>query len=96
MTSNTANGFGTVDYILYSTVASMFNGKMIEGNLKLLSRLNLLSGAKVKTVGIIIPDLSGIQCTNKCPIFKFLGLKFLFDPKIGLVRNLNGQSMPDR
>ena len=85
MTSNTANGFGTVDYILYSTVTSMFNGKMIEGNLKLLSRLNLLSGAKVITVWIRIPNLSSILSTNKYPIDEFLGFKCLSELQWGSI-----------
>ena len=51
MTSNTDKGYGNVDYIFYSTVASTVLGKWIEGNLKLLSRLNLFSGEEVSNLG---------------------------------------------
>ena len=51
VTTKQQNGWVTVDYILYSTSFSEKYNKFIEGNLKLVSRLELLSGQQCRSIG---------------------------------------------
>lgn len=69
VSSNHQSGYATVDYILYSTVHSPRFGK-IEGNLKLISRLNLLSGNEVTNLGGL-PSLA-FPSDHLCLAAKFL------------------------
>ena len=70
VTSNHKDGYGTVDYIFFSTVYSQRHGNWVEGNLKLLSRLNLLSGKEVHTLGGL-PSMA-FPSDHLCLVAKFL------------------------
>ena len=70
VSSNTAHGHDTVDYIFYSTVFSQLHGKWIEGNLKLISRLNLLTGKQVLDLGGL--PSQAFPSDHLCLVAKFL------------------------
>ena len=51
VTAKQQNGWVVVDYIFYSTIFSEKYGKFIEGNLKLVAKLDLLSGDQCRRMG---------------------------------------------
>jgi protein angel len=69
-TSNSDGGYATVDYIFYSTVASLLHGKWIEGNLKLISRLNPLTGSQISNLGGL--PSKAFPSDHICLVAKFL------------------------
>ena len=59
VTTKQQNGWVVVDYMLYSTSYSEKYNKFVEGNLKLVSKLELLSGQQCREMG-------GLP-SNACP-----------------------------
>ena len=51
VTTKQQNGWVVVDYMLYTTSFSEKYNKFIEGNLKLVSKLELLSGQQCRNMG---------------------------------------------
>ena len=51
VTTKQQNGWVVVDYLLYSTNYSLKYNKFVEGNLKLVGKLDLFSGQQCRSMG---------------------------------------------
>ena len=69
VTTKQQNGWVVVDYMFYSTNFSEKYNKFIEGNLKLVAKLDLLSGAQCKRMGGLPSEKCPSDHLNLCAKF---------------------------
>ena len=69
VTTKHKNGWVVVDYMFYSTNFSEKYNKFIEGNLKLVAKLDLLSGAQCRRMGGLPSEKCPSDHLNLCAKF---------------------------